>query len=94
MATERKVIGQAQRILVDATNQIWHKISLWTHASDVEMPSGEPLNEFLTELNDDFNEKVDAKYNSYNIRTTPIANLNQIPEVGYSRVQTTTAITM
>jgi len=93
MATERIVIGQAQRILVDATNKIWHKISTWTHASDVEMPNGDPLNVFLTDMNDDLNDKLDGKYNSYNIGTTGIASLDAIPEIGYSRIQTLNAIT-
>lgn len=93
MATEKAVIGQAQRILVDATNNIWHKISTWTHASDVEMPSGEPLNEYLTDLNDSVNERFDAKYNSYNLTTTSIGSLDAIPEIGYSRIQTIQNIT-
>ena len=93
MATEKAVIGQAQRILVDATNNIWHKISLWTHASDVEMPNGDPLNQYLTDMNDSINERFDGKYNSYNIGTTGITKLDDIPEIGYSRVQTMEPIT-
>lgn len=93
MATERAVIGQAQRVLVDATNKIWHKISTWTHASDVEMPDGEPLNEYLINLNDSINERFDDKYNSYNFGTTAIGSLDAIPEIGYSRIQTIQNIT-
>ena len=93
MATEKAVIGQAQRVLVDATNKIWHKISTWTHASDVEMPDGEPLNEYLTDLNDSINDRFDGKYNSYNFGTTAIGSLDAIPEIGYSRIQTIQNIT-
>lgn len=93
MATEKAIIGQAQRVLVDATNKIWHKISTWTHASDVEMPNGEPLNEYLTDLNDSVNERFDSKYNSYNLTTTSIGSLDAVPEIGYSRIQTIQNIT-
>lgn len=91
--TEKAVLGQAQRILVDATSDIWHKISTWTHASDVEMPDGTPLNTYLTDMNDDINEKFDEKYGSLPNTITDISTFDAIPDLTYGRLHTVAALT-
>lgn len=37
---EINVTGQFYRILVDKTNKIWHRLSFWTKASDVQFDDG------------------------------------------------------
>lgn len=43
MATENIATGKKYRILVDAVNDIWDRISFWTKASDVEFNDGSNL---------------------------------------------------
>jgi len=40
---QKTITGQAFRVLTDAANGVFHKISLWTHANDVEMENGDTL---------------------------------------------------
>ena len=40
MSTENIVTGKFYRILKDKTNDIWDRISLWTHSDDVQTASG------------------------------------------------------
>lgn len=47
MATEVIRKGKSYRILTDAVNQIWDKISFWTHADDVYFDDGDTLSEKL-----------------------------------------------
>lgn len=42
MATEQ-IKSKIYRVLSDATNQVWDKISFWTKASDVEMSDGKTV---------------------------------------------------
>ena len=91
--TEKIVLGQAQRILVNATSDIWHRISSWTHASDVEMPDGTPLNTYLTDMNDELNTKLDEKYGSLPDTITDIRTLDAIPDLTYGRLHTVASIT-
>lgn len=91
--TEKIVLGQAQRILVNATSDIWHRISSWTHASDVEMPDGTPLNTYLTDMNDELNTKLDEKYGSLPNTITDISTFDAIPDLTYGRLHTVTELT-
>lgn len=40
---QKNVLGHAYRVLTDAAGDKWDRISLWTHADDVEMENGDSL---------------------------------------------------
>ena len=45
--SETTTTGKAYRVLVDALQDVWTKVSFWTAASDVEMSNGQTLPTFL-----------------------------------------------
>lgn len=49
---QKTITGQAFRVLTDAANGVFHRISLWTHADDVEMKNGDSL---TTAMEDKYN---------------------------------------
>lgn len=49
---QKTITGQAFRVLTDAVNGVFHRVSLWTHANDVEMENGDTLTEAM---NDKYN---------------------------------------
>ena len=51
MATENLVTGKYYRILKDKANDIWDRISFWTHADDVQVSSGVTLTSDLDTKN-------------------------------------------
>lgn len=61
MATENIVTGKFYRILKDKTNDIWDRISFWTHADDVELSNGTSLSTDLTTKN----TKITAAQNDF-----------------------------
>lgn len=48
MATENIVKNQYYRILKDKANDVWDRISYWTHADDVELSNGTTLSSDLS----------------------------------------------
>lgn len=42
---EIKKVGKAYRILIDSASDLWHRISFWTNASDVEFEDGKSAQE-------------------------------------------------
>ena len=44
---EIKKVGKAYRVLVDSASDLWHRISFWTDASDVEFKDGKSAQEKL-----------------------------------------------
>ena len=59
--TENKVTGKAYRILTDKANEIYDRVSFWTHATDVEMENGKNLQEELSSTIDTINGTITNK---------------------------------
>lgn len=51
MSTENIVKNQYYRILKDKANNLWERISYWTHADDVELSNGNSLTTDLADKN-------------------------------------------
>lgn len=49
--SETKVTGKKYRVLTDASNNKWKRISFWTAASDVELADGSTLQNFINNIN-------------------------------------------
>lgn len=47
--SEQIVTGKKYRILADAANRVWHRISFWTKASDVELNNGKSVETFYSD---------------------------------------------
>lgn len=65
---QKTITGQAFRVLTDAANGVFHRISLWTHSDDVEMKSGDTLT-----------VAMDDKYNVGSRTVASIISPNDIP---------------
>ena len=48
--SETKVTGKKYRVLTDASNNKWKRISFWTAASDVELADGSTLQNFINNI--------------------------------------------
>lgn len=66
---QRSITGQAFRVLTDAANGVFHRISMWTHADDVEMENGDSLT-----------VAMDDKYNLATSGFVEIQSMNDVPE--------------
>lgn len=62
--TENIVTGKSYRILKDKGNDIWDRVSFWTHATDVEMENGKNLQEELSDTIATINGTVTTKINA------------------------------
>ena len=66
---QTSIKGQAFRVLTDAVNGIFHRVSLWTHADDVEMENGDTL---TVAMND--------KYNLNNSNVQVLTSINELDD--------------
>lgn len=48
---EIKVTGRARRVLIDKAAKLWQRISVWTHASDVEFDDGKTAQDKVGAIN-------------------------------------------
>lgn len=73
---ENQVSGKKYRILTDAVNDIWDRISFWTKASDVEMNDGSTAESKISDIEDELTANgsrlyMDYKNGKYGYNTDP-----------------------
>lgn len=75
MATENIVTGRKYRILSDAVNQIWDKISFWSKASDTEANDGNTLEYKVGAING-ITDALDSEDSSIAASSVAVKTLN------------------